>query len=97
MCIDSCSAVGDGVDCIYAYRTMQKATEYKVEDSNVENIGSAEDKAARLAAAQTEKEWCAFADCWGPVEMTGSGALARTAVRWRAIGGSRNALAPCGI
>jgi hypothetical protein len=34
-----------------------KATEYKVEDSNVENIGSAEDKAARLAAAQTEKEW----------------------------------------
>ena len=37
---------------------MQKATEYKVEDSNVENIGSAEDKAARLAAAQTEKEWC---------------------------------------
>ena len=27
------------------------------EDSNVENIGSEEDKAARLAAAQTEEEW----------------------------------------
>ena len=36
---------------------MQKATEYKVEDSNVEKIGSAEDKEARLAAAKTEKEW----------------------------------------
>lgn len=29
----------------------------RTEDSNVENIGSAEDKAARLAAAQTEEEW----------------------------------------
>lgn len=37
---------------------MQKATQHKVEDSNVENIGSAEDKAARKAAALTEKEWC---------------------------------------
>ena len=36
---------------------MQKAEEHKVEDSNVENIGSAEDKAARKAAAQTERQW----------------------------------------
>lgn len=37
--------------------TMQKAVEHKVADSNVENIGSAEDKAARKAAALTEREW----------------------------------------
>ena len=36
---------------------MQKPEEHKLEDSNVENLGSAEDKAARLAAAQTEAEW----------------------------------------
>jgi len=30
---------------------------HKLEDSNVENIGSAEDKAARVAAASTEKAW----------------------------------------
>jgi gelsolin len=36
---------------------MQKAEEHKVEDSNVENIGSAEDKAARKAAAESEPEW----------------------------------------
>jgi hypothetical protein len=56
---------------------MQKATEYKVEDSNVENIGSAEDKAARLAAAQTEKEWCVFAA--PPVEKDGQAESPRTA------------------
>ena len=36
---------------------MQKPTEHKLEDSNVENIGSEMDKAARVAAAKTE-------DCW---------------------------------
>ncbi len=36
---------------------MQKATEYNVKDSNVENIGSDMDKAARHAAAMTECEW----------------------------------------
>lgn len=36
---------------------LTKGTEYKVEDSNVENIGSAEDKEARLKAAKTEQEW----------------------------------------
>lgn len=36
---------------------MQKPTEYKVADSNVENIGTAMDKAARHAAAVTECEW----------------------------------------
>ena len=36
---------------------LTKAPEHQLKDSNVENIGSAEDKAARLAAAQTEREW----------------------------------------
>ena len=36
---------------------MQKPTEYQVADSNVENIGSAMDKAARHSAAVTECEW----------------------------------------
>mmetsp|Transcript_1398 Transcript_1398/g.2915 ORF Transcript_1398/g.2915 Transcript_1398/m.2915 type:complete len:386 (-) Transcript_1398:257-1414(-) len=36
---------------------MLKGTEYKLEDSNVENIGSDMDKAARNAAAMTECEW----------------------------------------
>jgi hypothetical protein len=36
---------------------MQKPTEYKLEDSNVENIGSAMDKAARQSAAVSECEW----------------------------------------
>ena len=36
---------------------MQKGTEYAVGDSNVENIGSAEDRAARLGAAMTELAW----------------------------------------
>lgn len=36
---------------------MQKATEYRVEDSNVENIGSAMDKAQRMAAATTDVQW----------------------------------------
>ena len=30
---------------------------HKLEDSNVENIGGEEDKAARLAAAKTEEQW----------------------------------------
>ncbi len=36
---------------------MLKGTEYNVKDSNVENIGSDMDKAARNAAAMTECEW----------------------------------------
>ena len=36
---------------------MLKPTEYNVKDSNVENIGSDMDKAARHAAAMTECEW----------------------------------------
>ena len=36
---------------------MLKPTEYGVKDSNVENIGSDIDKAARHAAAITECEW----------------------------------------
>ena len=36
---------------------MLKGTEYQVKDSNVENIGSDMDKAARNAAAMTECEW----------------------------------------
>jgi hypothetical protein len=36
---------------------MLKAAEYNVKDSNVENIGSDMDKAARNAAAMTECEW----------------------------------------
>lgn len=36
---------------------MLKAKEFKVEDSNVEGLGSDEDKALRKAAAQTEAAW----------------------------------------
>jgi len=36
---------------------MMKKKEFKVEDSNVAGLGSAEDKAARVAAAGTEKAW----------------------------------------
>lgn len=36
---------------------MQKKEVFKIEDSNVENIGSADDKKARYEAAATEKAW----------------------------------------
>ena len=49
--LDAALASGDGGG------GLTEAKEYKVEDSNVEHIGSAEDKAARLGAAKTEKEW----------------------------------------
>jgi len=36
---------------------MLKGTQYKIADSNVEGIGSSIDKAQRMAAAKTGKEW----------------------------------------
>jgi len=52
--VDRKGAGGEGGEGAAA---MQKGTEYAVGDSNVENIGSAEDRAARLGAAMTELAW----------------------------------------